>query len=77
MGPGFRGKGWVGHEASPGTGLFGTGRSSMPNIGSPVRRLKMKSSDIFVTTATAGIFLPFFFTSMRVGAAGRSKSHRS
>ena len=52
-GAGFTGNGCVGHDDSPGTLLFGTGRSSRPKIGSPVTRSKMKSSDIFVTTATA------------------------
>ena len=45
---GLSGNGCVGHVASPGTSLCGTGRSSTPNSGSPVSRLKMKSRLIFV-----------------------------
>src|SRR5579859_5162500 len=37
-GGGFSGNGWVGHDASPGTSLFGTGRSSTPQTGFPVSR---------------------------------------
>ena len=33
------GKGCVGQDCSPGTSLFGTGRSSIGQIGSPVTRL--------------------------------------
>jgi hypothetical protein len=71
-GAGFTGKGCVGHVDSPGTVLCGTGRSSTPKIGSPVTRSKMKTSAIFVTTATAGIVRPSRFTSTSVGAAGTS-----
>ena len=76
-GGGLSGNGCVGHACSPGTVLLGTGRSSMPKSGSPVTRLKMKSNVIFVITATAGMVWPLRRTSMSVGAAGRSKSHRS
>ena len=37
-GGGFTGNGCVGDVASPGTSLDGTGRSSTPKMGSPVRR---------------------------------------
>ena len=37
-GGGFSGNGCVGHAASPGASNRGTGRSSMPNSGSPVSR---------------------------------------
>ena len=42
-GAGFTGNGCVGQVFSPGTALCGTGRSSMPKIGSPVTRSKMKT----------------------------------
>jgi hypothetical protein len=71
-GAGFSGNGCVGQVFSPGTPLCGTGRSSMPKIGSPVTRSKMKTSDIFVITATAGVVLPLRVTSTSVGAAGTS-----
>jgi hypothetical protein len=76
-GSGFTGNGCVGQVASPGTSLCGTGRSSIPKIGSPVTRSKMKSSDILVITATAGTVRPFRRTSMSVGAAGMSQSQMS
>jgi hypothetical protein len=38
-GGGLVGKGCVGHACSPGTSLFGTGRSSIGHSGSPVTRL--------------------------------------
>ena len=37
-GGGFEGMGCVGDETSPGTSLFGTGRSSIGHSGFPVRR---------------------------------------
>jgi hypothetical protein len=37
-GGGLTGIGWVGEVSSPGTSLFGTGRSSTPKIGTPVSR---------------------------------------
>ena len=70
-GPGLIGNGCVGHVASPGTVLWGTGRSSSPKTGSPVTRLKTNKRPIFVMTATAGIVAPFRLTSISVGAAGR------
>ena len=57
-GGGFSGNGCVGEVFSPGTVLCGTGRSSMPNIGSPVTRSKMNSRPILLICATAGIVLP-------------------
>ena len=71
-GGGFSGKGCVGEVFSPGTVLCGTGRSSMPKIGSPVTRSKMNSRPILLICATAGIVLPFRVTSISVGAAPRS-----
>ncbi len=71
-GAGLMGKGCVGDVHSPAAVVCGTGRSSMPKIGSPVSRLKMKSSDIFVCCTTAGITCPFRRTSMSAGAADRS-----
>ena len=48
-GGGLTGKGRVGQPSSPGVGLSRmTGRSSMPKIGVPVARSKMKSSACFV-----------------------------
>ena len=41
MGGGLTGMGWVGELASSGTLLWGTGRSSIPNTGSPFSRLSM------------------------------------
>ncbi len=38
-GGGLVGKGWVGEVHSPGTSVWGTGRSSMGQMGSPVSRL--------------------------------------
>ena len=43
----------------------------MPKIGSPVSRLKMNSSAIFVCCATAGIVRPPRRTSMRIGRRGQ------
>ena len=76
-GSGLKGNGCVGDVASPGTLLCGTGRSSMPKIGSPVSRLKTNNRLIFVITATAGTFWLFRRTVISAGAAGRSKSQRS
>ncbi|PYQ95679.1 MAG: hypothetical protein DMF97_16610 [Acidobacteria bacterium] len=67
----------VGDVFSPGTELWGTGRSSIPKRGSPVTRSNMNSMPIFVTSATPGIVLPSFTASKSVGAAARSKSQMS
>src|SRR5262245_62871502 len=40
-GAGLTGNGCAGNVRSPGTSLFATGRSSTPNTGSPVSRLRM------------------------------------
>src|SRR5262245_28022774 len=50
-GAGLTGNGCVGHAASPGRVLGGTGLSSTPNTGSPVTRSKMNSRLIFVICA--------------------------
>ena len=71
-GGGLTGNGCVGDVHSPGAVVCGTLRSSMPKIGSPVSRLKMNSSAIFVCCATAGIVRPSRRTSTRIGAAARS-----
>ena len=54
------------------TSLCGTGRSSMPQTGSPLVRSSTNSKPILVICATAGIVLPSFTTSTSVGAAPRS-----
>src|SRR5262245_37692790 len=72
IGGGFTGKGCVGQDCSPGISLCGTCRSSIPNIGSPVTRLKIKIRPILVTCAMAGIFRPFLVTSIKLGPAGMS-----
>src|SRR3954453_6583594 len=66
-GGGLIGKGCVGQDSSPGTWLFGTGRSSTPNTGLPVSRLRTKSKPIFVISAIAGTSFPAFLTVTRVG----------
>ena len=76
-GGGLIGKGWVGDVHSPGAFVCGTGRSSMPHIGSPVSRLKTNIRPIFVITATPGITLPSRLVSTSVGGAARSKSQMS
>ena len=48
------GNGCVGEASSPGTSLFGTGRSSTGTSGLPVSRSSTNSVPIFVLTATAG-----------------------
>src|SRR5205085_10319197 len=52
-GAGFKGNGCVGDDFSPGTSLCGTGRSSIPKIGLPFERSKMKSRPILLICATA------------------------
>ena len=47
-GGGQLGKGWVGDVYSPGTVVWGTGRSTTGKIGSPVSRCRMKRFPIFV-----------------------------
>jgi hypothetical protein len=48
-GGGFTGTGCVGQEASPGTSLTGTGRSSTGKSGRPFLRSSKKTNPIFVT----------------------------
>ena len=77
MGGGFVGKGCVGQASSPGTSLFGTGRSSMGHNGSPVTRLNTKSSPDFEGTATISTILPLCRTVTSFGSVHRSRSQRS
>ena len=76
-GAGFVGNGCVGLERSFGTSDLGTGRSSIGQIGSPVSRLKTKSIACFVGCAMAFTVRPPIRMSNRIGAHGRSQSHRS
>ena len=55
---GFTGNGCVGDACSPGTSLFGTGRSSMSKIGLPVTRLSVNISPVLLTMMTAGTVVP-------------------
>src|SRR5262245_66120426 len=57
-GSGFTGKGCVGDACSPGTSLFGTGRSSMSKIGLPVTRLSVNINPVLLTMMTAGTVVP-------------------
>src|SRR5215216_2520630 len=66
-GCGFVGKGCVGQLWSPGTSDWGTGRSSIGKIGSPVSRLRRKRKPILVACATAGMSLPSLRTVIRLG----------
>ena len=52
------GNGCVGQACSPGTSLFGTGRSSMGHTGSPVTRSNTNTKPCLVACATASIVLP-------------------
>jgi hypothetical protein len=71
-GSGFSGNGCVGAADSPSIELPGTGRSSTPNTGSPVSRLRTKTRPIFVSWMTAGTVEPFRVMSARIGCAGGS-----
>ena len=62
---------------SPGTSLWGTGLSSTPKTGSPVNRFKMNTNPSFPVCTSAGIFFPLTVMSIRMGAGGRSISHKS
>ncbi len=57
-GAGFVGKGCVAEVFSPGTSVCGTGRSTIGHTGLPSSRLNTNVMPVFVTCATAGIFLP-------------------
>jgi hypothetical protein len=74
MGSGLTGNGWVGHAASPSASVGGTGRSSMPKMGSPVSRFRKKRYPIFVICTIAGMRCPLRFTSANIGGAFRSQS---
>src|SRR5215470_3622747 len=69
---GLSGNGWVKELRSPGTLLIGTGRSSTPNTGLPVSRLRMYICACLGTATSAGIFSPLTVMSMRVAGEGRS-----
>ena len=55
---GLTGNGCVGDACSPGTSLFGTGRSSMSKIGLPVTRLSVNINPVLLTMMTAGTIWP-------------------
>src|SRR4030095_5526125 len=76
-GGGLVGNGCVGHVCSPGISLFGTGRSSMGQIGSPVSRLKKNKNPFLFSCATTSIVRPSFLIVVSCGAELRSKSQRS
>src|SRR4030095_12947629 len=76
-GGGLVGKGCVGHDCSPGISLFGTGRSSIGQMGSPVSRLKTNRKPFLFACATTSIVLPSFRIVVSCGAEFRSKSQRS
>ena len=57
-GSGLTGNGCVGDACSPGTSLFGTGRSSMSKIGLPVTRLSVNINPVLLTMMTAGTVCP-------------------
>src|SRR5207253_2642309 len=59
-GGGFVGKGCVGHVCSPGISLFGVGRSSIGQIGSPVTRLKTYRNPFLLASATTSMVRPSF-----------------
>src|SRR5262245_21967624 len=71
---GFVGNGCVGEYHSPGTSPFGTGRSSIGQIGTPVTRSNVYRISFFVGCATTLIVRPLTVTSMSIGAQGISKS---
>ena len=54
-GGGLVGNGCVGHVCSPGISLFGTGRSSIGQIGSPVTRSKTNRKPFLFASATTSI----------------------
>ena len=61
--------GCVGQACSPGTSLFGTGRSSMGHTGSPVTRSNTNTKPCLVACATASMRLPPLRTVISCGAA--------
>ena len=66
------GNGWVFAATSPGTSLFGTGRSWTGISGLPVSRFRMNRWPVFDATATAAIVLPSFRQSNRIGGEATS-----
>src|SRR5262245_3245277 len=74
-GLGLVGNGCVGEYHSPGVSPFGTGFSSIGQIGSPVSRLKTYSTACFVGCASALIVRPLIVMSPRIGGHGMSMSH--
>src|SRR5882762_701044 len=73
---GLAGNGCVGEYHSPGTSPFGTGRSSMGQMGSPVSRLKTYKKACLVGCATALTSFPLTVMSTSIGAQGMSMSQR-
>src|ERR1022692_2002412 len=71
-GGGLTGNGCVFEVTSPGTAVWGTGRSSIPYTGSPVRRSNTNNKPIFVISATAGMTRPPRRMSNKAGGAARS-----
>src|SRR6185295_14399634 len=76
-GGGLVGKGCVGHVCSPGISLFGTGRSSIGQIGSPVMRSKTNRKPFLFASATTSMLRPSFLIVVNCGAELLSKSQRS
>src|SRR6266403_5700076 len=72
---GFDGNGCVGEYHSPGTSPFGTGRSSICQMGSPVSRFKTYRKACLVGCATSLTVLPLIVMSTSIGAHGMSMSH--
>ena len=75
-GAGLVGKGCVGLVFSPGTFDCGTGRSSIGQIGSPVSRFSTNRNACLVGCASALTVAAVHVMSNRIGAHGRSQSHR-
>src|ERR1700730_5354454 len=73
---GLAGNGCVGEYHSPGTSPFGTGRSSIGQMGSPVSRLKTYKKACLVGCATALTSFPLIVMSTSIGAQGISMSHK-
>ena len=69
--------GCVGHVASPGTSVCGTGRSSIGKNGLPVTRSNTKMKPCLVACATTSTLRPSWRSVSSFGDCGRSKSHRS
>ena len=76
-GGGAAGNGCVGDVISPGTSVCGTGRSSIGNNDSPVRRSSTNRIPILVACTSAGTSPPSRRSVTSVGCAGTSKSQTS